>query len=162
LKDIAIQAMAVHDGVDPDHAARQGLDQATITGYKKQLQDLTAQTEKLVPDVTKADAAVVPQLRITQDTLVGAYQMLSVYYADRTLQNWSNAGSGKAEQRQAYHDESGGGAATKDWCGMFVDAQYRAAGMNAALNRVLNSTLGNARLARPERRRQDDRPEHGS
>lgn len=141
------EAAVVRAAVDPGGTAGAGLTAEVSAGHTEHLRALTHQAEVLRPHVVGCG---VPTYRgrlasafaAAQDTLVGAYQMLAVYHADQTLQAWSNAtADDKEAQRDRYHKESGGAGEDDDWCGMFVDAQYRAAGMSGALNMVFNSTV---------------------
>ena len=151
LNRIALDAEQIRDAVNPDGTAGAGLDPGAGAEYTRRLRGFTRQTEDLQPAIRACGDAGMrglldQQLAHTQDTIVSAYQMLAVYYADQTLQTWSNTTDAdtKAAQRTQYHVEAGtGGGADQmklDWCGMFVDAQYRAAGMSGALNMVFNST----------------------
>lgn len=112
-----------------------------------QLRALASQLEALRPQidaVTEMAARTTLQSRLvqTQDQLVLGFQALAAHHADTTLQGWDGASAeDRAAQRTEYVREAGypGAAAPiRDWCGMFANAQLRAAGFADEFNLAFN------------------------
>jgi hypothetical protein len=136
---------SVRAAVDPDGAGGHGVDLPRAATH--QLRDLQGELDSLRLAIDGgSDAGIRDALRFelqgVQDALLAAFQTLAVYHADQTLQRWGNASEeSRSAQRAQYHAEAGGLGADADWCGMFVNAQYRDAGLHGALNMAFNSTF---------------------
>lgn len=139
LVRITRAANAIKRAVDPADPAlsKDGLPPGQGTAYVAELRALVKDAERVHGGATGELAGV---WTTTQDALVAAYQMLTVYYADQSLVEWSDASEeDKDAQRQAYHDEAGNPDPTTNWCGMFAAAQMRAGGMAGAMRMSFNS-----------------------
>jgi len=145
LRRIEAEAAAIAPLIDPDGAGAPGV--AMAADLPNQLRALTHQLEVLAPAIDGCSAPLLHgQLARArdqaEDAVLAAFQTLAAYHADQTLRSWSNASDDdQANQRHAYHQESGHLPDDTDWCGMFANAQYRAAGMSGALNMTFNSTF---------------------
>ncbi len=109
--------------------------------YQERLREVTGRVEVLRPDVQASGVAdLMTQLTGVQDRLVEGYQRLAVTHADESLQAWSNSTDEEQQlaQRQRWGQESGD--KTGDWCGIFVNAQYRASGLHPAFAAAFNHT----------------------
>lgn len=117
-----------------------GLD---LSRYPAALREVSRRAEELRPAVEAgADAALSERLRALQDSVLAAFQRLAVLHADRTLQAWSSPNTNdeeRAAQRATWRSEAAGGA-DDDWCGMFVNAQLRAAGFAPEHHMAFNHT----------------------
>jgi hypothetical protein len=139
LLRITRAANAIKRAVDPSDPtlSKDGLPPGQGTAYVTELRALVKDADRVHGNATGelADAWTT-----TQDALVAAYQMLTVYYADQALMEWSDASEEDQDaQRQAYHDEAGNPDPTTNWCGMFAAAQLRAGGMAGAMRMSFNS-----------------------
>ncbi len=145
LLRIAREVAVVRTAIDPAGAGGAGVaDPAAATTT---LRALTQQTEVLRPWVDGCGVAMfaVPlraQFDTTQGALLACFQLLAVYHADQTLQAWDGAtDEQQAAQRIQWEREAGNAyapAVTQDWCGKFVNAQYRASGMTGAFRMAFN------------------------
>jgi Domain of unknown function (DUF4157) len=109
--------------------------------YQERLREVTGRVEALRPDVQASGVAeLMTLLTGVQDRLVAGYQRLAVTHADESLQAWSNSTDEAQQlaQRQRWGQESGDKEG--DWCGIFVNAQYRASGMHPAFAAAFNHT----------------------
>ena len=96
--------------------------------------------------VTDAQArgGLEAQIASAQDALVRRFQALAAYHADQTLQAWHDPATTEGQrtaQRTQYLKETGwpgADSANEDWCGMFANTQFRAAGFAPELNLVFN------------------------
>lgn len=139
LLRITRAANTIKRAVDPSDPtlSKDGLPPGQGTAYVTELRALVKDADRVHGNATGelADAWTT-----TQDALVAAYQMLTVYYADQALMEWSDASEEDQDaQRQAYHDEAGNPDPTTNWCGMFAAAQLRAGGMAGAMRMSFNS-----------------------
>lgn len=109
--------------------------------YQERLREVTSRVEELRPDVQASGVADLTTLLTgVQDRLVQGYQLLAVTHADETLQAWGNSTDEAQQlaQRRRWGDESGD--KTGDWCGIFVNAQYRASGLHPMFAAAFNHT----------------------
>lgn len=124
-----------------DHAIR--LREQAIPRDTRFLQPLVSEVESLVARCDPAArGAIDPQLAVTQDEIVASFQAVAVFHAARTEARWqTGSAEDQIDQRAEYQRESGWpGAATvsEDWCGMFTNAQLRAAGFADEFNLAFN------------------------
>lgn len=109
--------------------------------YQESLRELARRVEAVTQDVqASGDESLQTLLTEVQDALVQGYQRLAITHADKTLQAWSNSTDEDQQlaQRQRWGAESGD--STGDWCGIFVNAQYRASGLHPAFAAAFNHT----------------------
>lgn len=109
--------------------------------YQEGLRELARRVEAVTEDVhASGDASLQTLLTEVQDALVQGYQRLAITHADKTLQAWSNSTDEDQQlaQRQRWGAESGDKVG--DWCGIFVNAQYRASGLHPAFAAAFNHT----------------------
>jgi hypothetical protein len=107
------------------------------------LRELTIEVEDLVAGCDPAARdQIEPQLAIAQDEIVASFQAVAAFHAERTERSWQGASDDeRSEQRAEYQQESGwpyAGQVDQDWCGMFADAQFRAAGLADEFNTAWN------------------------
>lgn len=111
-------------------SAARGADTATLRALALEVEAL------------QVGAELADELARTQDAIVRAFQRLAVAHADATLQAWSTADpDARTEQRAAYARGSGypfAKDAVEDWCGMFANTQFRAAGLAPEFNLAFN------------------------
>lgn len=141
LLGLQSEAMALVMGLDMHRAT--GISSLASEGafYQESLRDLTCRVEELREDVQQSGVAELTALLTdVQDQLVQGYQRLAITHADETLQAWSNSTDEDQQlaQRQRWGQESGD--KTGDWCGIFVNAQFRASGMHPAFAAAFNHT----------------------
>lgn len=122
-----------------------------LDGYPPRFRGIGERLETLRPVVQGCTIATLRAelgglMQDVQDALLAAFQRLAVVHADRTLQAWSDPNTTDEErqtQRDRWRSEAADPRPEADWCGMFADAQLRAAGFAPEHHMSLNHSVTN-------------------